>query len=209
MPPIFSQCKYLHFMLDTVNCVSSVYFISITISNSNGIWGCQDPGIKDFIKTEQIPNWGTSSQIPLKTTTYWLFLCWIAVSWLLCGLIGSLSMVFTDADHVTAEYDDGVAPSCVITSGYYQSNYVATVTGCILVTIFGIWLYQVCFDKALRFHTIWLHKYMLTVSLLDLFTHRELLVSSSTDSWTEPQNSTSEWWRLTTAWRNEKPPLDS
>ena len=39
-----------------VNCISSVYFISITISNSNGIWYCQDPGIKDFIKTEQIPN---------------------------------------------------------------------------------------------------------------------------------------------------------
>ena len=85
---------------------------------------------------------------------YLLFLFWIAVSWLLCGLIGSLSLVFSDVDHVTSDYNDGVAPSCVITSGYYHSNYVVTVTGCILVMIFGIWLCQVCFDKALRFHNL-------------------------------------------------------
>ena len=82
---------------------------------------------------------------PTETNYLFVFSWALAGSWLLCGLIGSLSLVFSDADHVTGDYDDGgVAPSCVITSGYYHGNYVLTVSGCILLIGSGIWFFQVC-----------------------------------------------------------------
>ena len=56
--------------------------------------------------------------------------------------------MFSDADYVTGDDDsNGVAPSCAITSGYYHENYVLTVAGCILVTSFGLWFFQVCLSE--------------------------------------------------------------